>query len=651
VNNLSIRSLNRRNIPGRALVIAIAALLVGALVGVGVAFSSTGVTQPLGTYVVPGDAAGNPQAATLTATGFAPTQPVFVEQCDGTDPSSLGWDPTVNCDFGASPAPANADSSGTATFDVNDAPHRFAPFKGASPQDIFNCLAPHQLEPSNGLPSFRNCTLRFSSAPSAATGDQIFVPIQLPDAPAPAKAAGSCSLGTSLAKVTTGTPGAGLTDQTQDIKISSALLKDVHTTTPTILGGGCAGLVDSHYAGTGVGTGAPTLLGALTEKSVSLALSGAGSCAWNAPAVGADGSASQGYPLRGTLTIIFNELSTLATPYKVLATVQLTHNLDQANLWDLSGRVTTGLSVGATVSGTIRLDPVSKYAGTPANILSNVGYVPLSKPVGYTGYAVDTVSGRPSGCSDAVANNTSSAAVSNAVVVRSDPRNDSSTSTHTGVTVSSGSATVLDSAITAGAQGHSVTGTGVPANTTISSVTPGVSFVMNHAATANGTSVTIKNVTFSTGSTTVLDTAIAAADSGQPVSGVGVPAATTISSVIPGVSFVMNHAATANGTSVKIGSATVTSGSATVLDSRAAAADLHKLVTGAGIPANTFVGTVTPGVSFKLSSSDTTQVDVPATASGTLVNVTTTPARAIPAQTGILQYRTSSTGSGLVFSF
>jgi hypothetical protein len=520
VKILSTRRAHLWKSPARVSGIVLAAVAVGGLlVGAGVAYS-TGVAAPQGTFVVPGDLAGNPLPTTLTVAGFTPTAPVFVEECDGLKSSTPGWDPSVNCDFGASPAPVTADSSGTATFlaDPSDTAHQFTPFKGESPQNLFNCLAPHQLDPANGLPSFRNCQLRFSSAPSSATGDQVFLTLVLPDAPA-TTAAGSCSLGSMLASVKTGTAGLGMTDQTHDLSITSVLMKDVHTTPSTPLGGTCNGLMDSRYAKTGFTPVVPAALGTLHETAVALSVSGAGSCAWNAKSVGANGLATQEYALNGTLTLTFAETNslTIPKPFKVSAVVRLTHNLDAPNLWDLSGRVTAGLSKGATLSGTVLMNPASKYGGTPVNVTSNVGYVPPKPwPIGYTGYKPDAISGHPSGCDDAVAGNTTSPAVTNASVVRTDA-----------ATVSSGSATVLDASITA--------------------------------------------------------------------------------------------------------------------------ADLHKPVSGTGIPANSFVGTVTPGVSFKLSSSDTSQADVLATAAGTSVKITTTPARNIKAQTGILTYQMS--GSGITFNF
>lgn len=62
-----------------------------------------------------------------------------------------------------------------------------------------------------------------------------------------------------------------------------------------------------------------------------------------------------------------------------------------------------------------------------------------------------------------------------------------------------------------------------------------------------------------------------------------------------------------------------TNGSATVTNSLIQASDLGAPITGTGIPANSYVGTVTPGVSFLLSSSTSSQVNVNATATGSVV--------------------------------
>lgn len=155
--------------------------MAGLFVGVDPA-SAASITAPTGNpYVVPGNAGGDPIPFTVGATGFAVGSNVFVEQCDGVLPTAVGWDPTTNCDLGSSPAPQVADANGSVTFLLTDPNFAFSPFKGPSPQGIFNCLSPNDPSPANGLPDFRTCRIRVSSNNSAATADQVFLPIELPD--------------------------------------------------------------------------------------------------------------------------------------------------------------------------------------------------------------------------------------------------------------------------------------------------------------------------------------------------------------------------------------------------------------------------------------------------------------------------------------
>jgi hypothetical protein len=141
-------------------------------------------------------------------------------------------------------------------------------------------------------------------------------------------------------------------------------------------------------------------------------------------------------------------------------------------------------------------------------------------------------------------------------------------------------------------------------------------------------------VTVTSGTASVADTSVKATDTGLAVSGTGIPAGDFVGTVTAGSSFLISTSATAqvpatgvlptaSGTSVTIGTRTdtmtVTSGSATVADTSILAGDTGETITGTGIPANTFVGTVTAGSSFLLSSSATSQVNVNATASGSSV--------------------------------
>lgn len=67
---------------------------------------------------------------------------------------------------------------------------------------------------------------------------------------------------------------------------------------------------------------------------------------------------------------------------------------------------------------------------------------------------------------------------------------------------------------------------------------------------------------------------------------------------------------------------TVTSGSDAVADTAATGLERGQAISGTGIPTATWVGTVTPGTGYLLSSSPTTQTNVNATANGTSVTLT-----------------------------
>lgn len=183
----AVRNVNGRNVRVRKLLrvtTLIGVSLAGIVVTAAPASAATSITAPSSNpFVVPKDVGGNPVPFTVSAAGFAPTSNVFVEQCDGVATTAVGWDPTTNCDLGSSPAAAIADGSGNVTFDSTDVNHTFHPFKGSSPQGLFNCLSLNDPSPNNGLTDYRNCKLRVSTNNSAATADQVFVQLILPDAP------------------------------------------------------------------------------------------------------------------------------------------------------------------------------------------------------------------------------------------------------------------------------------------------------------------------------------------------------------------------------------------------------------------------------------------------------------------------------------
>jgi hypothetical protein len=171
-----------------------ATLLAVACIGIiggtgGAAFASAGtITVPAANpYVAIYDATGaNLSFVTVSGTGFPVSTLMFIEQCDGLAPSAPGWDATVDCDAGSSPAPVMSTAGGAVSFLATDLNRRFRPFEGASPQQNFNCLGPAQANPNNGLVNWTNCQIRVASSTSAATDDQAFKTITLPNPSAPA---------------------------------------------------------------------------------------------------------------------------------------------------------------------------------------------------------------------------------------------------------------------------------------------------------------------------------------------------------------------------------------------------------------------------------------------------------------------------------
>jgi hypothetical protein len=165
------------------------------------AFAAHVVQPSASPVVVPVAPTGSPAAITVAASGFAARSLVYVEQCDGVAPTVPQWSPTVHCDLGSSPSPAIADGSGLATFPATDRNRAFHPFAGESPQSLFNCLAPSQRAPANGLPNFTNCALRVSTSNTAVTADQTFVAVAL-------TASHESAATTTTIEVTTTTGGA-----------------------------------------------------------------------------------------------------------------------------------------------------------------------------------------------------------------------------------------------------------------------------------------------------------------------------------------------------------------------------------------------------------------------------------------------------------
>lgn len=205
---------------------------------------------------------------------------------------------------------------------------------------------------------------------------------------------GFCSGSVSLGKIV---PGLG--DQTAAVTVTTGLLTDLSAITPGKIGGACYGL---KARSDNPGGAAP---GTLHPKAIAAKLTGLSSCAQGDPLVPADAAfhdatRANAYPLNGKQVVTMVENDSLAKPWQVQSYITI-KGFKPASLdvVEITGINIKGPSVGATVSGTLYEDPVSKY-GSAANP-GPVGAAPAKPwPSGYTGYALDILTGNPLGCTN-----------------------------------------------------------------------------------------------------------------------------------------------------------------------------------------------------------------------------------------------------------
>jgi len=335
---------------------AAALIGVGAAIGFGVVVANAGATpSPPSTNTmlnISGSAIGQPLPVRVAGTGFAAGTLVYVEQCDGTPLTAPGWAPVSNCDVGSSPAPLIADTNGNVVFQPTDPNSGFTAFKGQSPQSLFNCLSPNQaaLTVSDGLPDFRNCTVRLSSNNTVATSDQQFFDITLPDAPWEAALShngGSCT-GQRILGAWKAAPLSNVASANTEA-LGTALMKSTTGTHPA-------------FSGT---CNIPGIATTLTPKSFAMKVVGSAACT----------ATSSDVPLTGKLTILMNEIDPVSLkPYKVQAYVRRTPGVDPTapDITLYQGTITGGVGVGSTVIGTLFEDPVVKAA---KGVVSATGFV------------------------------------------------------------------------------------------------------------------------------------------------------------------------------------------------------------------------------------------------------------------------------------
>ena len=147
----------------RVMVVAIAAVVALASVASDAWASTIKLNPSAVPFVVPGDSAGNPTASTVTASGFTPGAQVFVEQCDGVDPSTFGWSPTADCDLGTSPSPATAEQYGHGDVRVDQRELRVHAVQGSEPAVVVQLLVgerPGAQQRVAQLPQLHSCGSR-----------------------------------------------------------------------------------------------------------------------------------------------------------------------------------------------------------------------------------------------------------------------------------------------------------------------------------------------------------------------------------------------------------------------------------------------------------------------------------------------------------
>ena len=153
-------------------------------------------------YTPPVDANSNPvpDDVIVNGTGWSPSTQVYAIVCDGKTPTTPGWSVGSDCDNGTQPSAVVADPSGNVSFNGTLVGNNYAigVFRGQSPNDLFNCLAPGDnpsanltasgndpidpTVPSYGQTGSSPCQIRLSylSTGSHNASDQ-FLPLALPN--------------------------------------------------------------------------------------------------------------------------------------------------------------------------------------------------------------------------------------------------------------------------------------------------------------------------------------------------------------------------------------------------------------------------------------------------------------------------------------
>ena len=164
--------------PVRTWVVACVVACVSVLVFSSSGQAATRITEPTASPFPVLYDTGTTQQVTVKASGFKPNDQVTLVQCDGVPGTDVNWRPTVDCDTGTAVAAATADEKGDVIFPAGDVNFGLQIVKGPSPQRLFNCLAPGENDPKNGLKSYTTCQIRVTTDLVHRSPDQAFLSFQ-----------------------------------------------------------------------------------------------------------------------------------------------------------------------------------------------------------------------------------------------------------------------------------------------------------------------------------------------------------------------------------------------------------------------------------------------------------------------------------------
>jgi hypothetical protein len=132
---------------------------------------------------------GTPRFFSITGSGYTPQSTnVFIEICDGVPPTTTGYDPSLDCDIGTSPAAALSDVNGLVSFPAGNLNLQLHLFDGASPSVTFNCLRADETALANGVTSYgipgtADCQIRMSTNNTITTGTESYMSFALVKVP------------------------------------------------------------------------------------------------------------------------------------------------------------------------------------------------------------------------------------------------------------------------------------------------------------------------------------------------------------------------------------------------------------------------------------------------------------------------------------